>query len=120
MASAALALGAFAQLAQVLVFREVMAVCHGTEILFGVILAAGLGWTALGTFLGILASRRQDAGGSGRRFDVPPSTSNSRFCTAGLPAVVEAPHVPHGRTSQPCHIPGLAAEHMRARRPSAQ
>ncbi|MBI4863754.1 MAG: hypothetical protein HY815_26360 [Candidatus Riflebacteria bacterium] len=48
---AALGLGAWAQLVQVLVFREIMALCHGSEILFGVVLAAGLGWTALGTAL---------------------------------------------------------------------
>jgi spermidine synthase len=57
-ALAALALGVFAQVGQVLVFREVMAVCHGTEILFGIVLAAGLAWTALGTFLGTVLLRR--------------------------------------------------------------
>jgi spermidine synthase len=49
--TAALAVGAFAQLAQILIFRELLAVCHGTELLFGVILAAHLSWTALGVFL---------------------------------------------------------------------
>lgn len=58
LAAAAAGLGAFAQLAQILVFREVMAVCHGTEILFGVILAAGLLWTALGTLVGAAYARR--------------------------------------------------------------
>ena len=46
--TAALAVGLFAQLSQILVFRELMALCHGTEILFGAILASGLLWTALG------------------------------------------------------------------------
>jgi spermidine synthase len=45
----ALLLGAFGQLGQLLVFREVMAACHGTEILFGIVLAGHLGWTAAGS-----------------------------------------------------------------------
>ena len=60
-AAAALALGAFAQLAQILVFREIMAICHGTEIIFGIVLAAGLVWTALGTLVAVRTMRRPAA-----------------------------------------------------------
>jgi spermidine synthase len=43
--------------AQVVMFREMLAICRGTEIFFGVVLAAGMGWTALGSLAAGLAAR---------------------------------------------------------------
>ena len=48
----------FAQTAQIVMFREMLAACRGTEVFFGVVLAAGLGWTALGSLLAGLFARR--------------------------------------------------------------
>ncbi|NOY81258.1 MAG: hypothetical protein GXP31_09670 [Kiritimatiellaeota bacterium] len=53
--------GVFAQVAQIVVFREMLAACRGTEIFIGVVLAAGLFWTALGS----LAMSRARLGGRG-------------------------------------------------------
>jgi len=50
--------GLFAQTAQIVMFREMLAACRGTEVFFGVVLAAGLGWTALGGLLAGLFARR--------------------------------------------------------------
>lgn len=41
-------IGFFAQTGQILIFREVMALFHGTELLFGSILGASVLWTAVG------------------------------------------------------------------------
>lgn len=48
----AFGLGLSAQIAQVLIFRELLAVLHASELVFGLILACGLGWTALGGVVG--------------------------------------------------------------------
>lgn len=50
--------GLFAQTAQIVMFREMLAACRGTEVFLGVVLAAGLGWTALGSVLAGLGARR--------------------------------------------------------------
>lgn len=57
----ALLLGVFTQIAQLVVFREVMAACHGTEVLFGIILAGHLTWTASGSAAATLALRKGSA-----------------------------------------------------------
>jgi len=54
----ATAVGLFAQVAQIVMFREMLAICRGTEVFLGVVLAAGLGWTALGSLVAGLAARR--------------------------------------------------------------
>jgi spermidine synthase len=46
------ALGGFSQFGQILTFREIMAQCHGSELLFGLMLGAWLLWAAAGTALG--------------------------------------------------------------------
>ena len=58
LAAAVLAFGLFTQWAQILVFREILTVAHGSELLFGLILAAGLGWASLGAAVGASALRR--------------------------------------------------------------
>jgi len=57
-AALAAAVGLFAQTAQIVMFREMLATCRGTEVFFGVVLAAGLLWTALGSLLAGLFARR--------------------------------------------------------------
>jgi spermidine synthase len=44
--------GAFSQIGQVLIFREIMAVSHSAEAFFGVILGCGLWWASLGAAVG--------------------------------------------------------------------
>ena len=39
--------GAFAQTGQIIMFREVMALFHGTELLFGSLLGSSVIWTSL-------------------------------------------------------------------------
>jgi spermidine synthase len=46
------ALGGFSQFGQILTFREIMAQCHGSELLFGLVLGSWLLWCAAGTALG--------------------------------------------------------------------
>jgi hypothetical protein len=41
-------IGLFAQVGQVIMFREVMALFHGTELLFGAVLGGWVIWTAVG------------------------------------------------------------------------
>lgn len=41
--------GFFSQIAQIVLFREMLAACRGTELFIGMVLAGGLFWTALGT-----------------------------------------------------------------------
>ena len=48
-------------------FREMLALCRGTELFFGVVLAAGLFWTALGSVAAILAGRRRRTDGWGEK-----------------------------------------------------
>ena len=77
-----LALGFFSQLAQILVFRELMALCHGAELLFGVVLASSLVWTAVGSALAIwLAQASQPC-------SVPREQAGS--CATGLALCVAA------------------------------
>jgi len=45
-------LGGVSQFGQILTFREIMAQCHGSELLFGLMLGAWLLWAAAGTALG--------------------------------------------------------------------
>ena len=52
------AIGLFAQVAQIVMFREMLAACRGTEVFFGVVLAAGLLWTALGSAVAGLLARQ--------------------------------------------------------------
>ncbi|MCX7048345.1 MAG: hypothetical protein NTX50_23025 [Candidatus Sumerlaeota bacterium] len=40
--------GLLAQAAQIVMFREMMAACRGTELFFGIVVAAGFFWAALG------------------------------------------------------------------------
>jgi len=54
----AASVGLFAQVAQIVMFREMLAICRGTEVFFGVVMAAGLGWTALGSVVAGLLARR--------------------------------------------------------------
>ena len=61
----AAAVGLFAQTAQIVMFREMLAACRGTEVFVGVVLAAGLVWTALGSVLGGLFARRSSRRRSG-------------------------------------------------------
>lgn len=51
-------IGLFSQVAQIVMFREMLATCRGTEVFFGVVLAAGLLWTALGSAVAGLFARR--------------------------------------------------------------
>ena len=53
----ALSAGLFAQVAQIVMFREMLAACRGTEIFFGVVMASGLFWGALGAAATSLACR---------------------------------------------------------------
>lgn len=57
-AALAAAVGLFAQTAQIVMFREMLAACRGTEVFFGVVLAAGLGWAALGGLAAGVVARR--------------------------------------------------------------
>jgi len=61
----AAATGLFAQTAQIVMFREMLAACRGTEVFLGVVLAAGLLWAAAGSLtaglLGCRAARRDPA-----------------------------------------------------------
>ncbi len=59
----ALCFGLFAQVAQIVIFREMLAACRGTEVFIGVVLAAGLFWTALGSLGALLAAVRIKAAG---------------------------------------------------------
>ncbi|MEW6266188.1 MAG: hypothetical protein AB1641_24205 [Thermodesulfobacteriota bacterium] len=53
--------GAFFQYGQVLIFREIMSLTHGAELLFGVTLGVWLVWAAAGAALGgYLAGRRPE------------------------------------------------------------
>jgi len=61
---AALAVGVFSQVAQVLVFREVMAATRASELVFGLVLAGSLLWTGAGAALG----GRLERGGRVLRF----------------------------------------------------
>lgn len=45
-------IGCFSQIGQVLVIREILAMTHGSEFLFGIIFFAWLAWCALGAALG--------------------------------------------------------------------
>ncbi|HUT32221.1 MAG TPA: hypothetical protein VNE39_01965 [Planctomycetota bacterium] len=56
-ATLVVAIGLFSQVAQIVMFREMLATCRGTEVLFGVVLAAGLLWTALGSVVAGLFAR---------------------------------------------------------------
>jgi len=55
----AVSTGLFSQVAQIVMFREMLAACRGTEVFLGVVLAAGLLWTALGSVAAGLLARRQ-------------------------------------------------------------
>lgn len=55
-------IGGFSQIAQVIIFREIMAASHGTELMFGIILGSWLLWTAFGAITGGILARRDDDG----------------------------------------------------------
>ncbi|MBM4038592.1 MAG: hypothetical protein FJ290_08770, partial [Planctomycetes bacterium] len=57
-AALVVAIGLFSQVAQIVMFREMLAACRGTEVFFGVVLAAGLLWTALGSAAAGIFARR--------------------------------------------------------------
>ena len=65
MLALATSVGLFSQVAQIVMFREMLAMCRGTEVFFGVVLAAGLSWAALGSLtagcLGRWRARRDGA-----------------------------------------------------------
>ena len=75
-------IGAFAQIAQILILRELLDVVRGGELLIGLILAATLGWTALGTFY---SSRRGEA----LKNSVSP-TADPRELDSLTPSIVPA------------------------------
>lgn len=55
----AVSIGLFSQVAQIVMFREMLAACRGTEVFLGMVLAAGLVWTALGSVAAGLYARRE-------------------------------------------------------------
>jgi len=58
-AALAVSIGLFSQVAQIVMFREMLAACRGTELFLGVVLAAGLLWAALGSVAAGLLARRE-------------------------------------------------------------
>ncbi len=73
------AIGLFSQVAQIVMFREMLAACRGTEVFFGVVLAAGLLWTALGSFVAGLFARRM-CGTAALGCAGPPETTAEGGC----------------------------------------
>jgi spermidine synthase len=78
------ATGLFAQAAQLVMFREMLAACRGTEVFLGVVLAAGLLWAALGSLaaglFGRRAARRHGTAWPARAW----SYAAALFCLNGL------------------------------------
>ncbi len=104
-ARAMLVLGLFAQGAQVLLFREVMARTHGTELLFGVTLACWLLWTALGAALGQWRGRAPNS--EARRADTLARSAwlNGPLLAALIVLVRAAPWMPGATAGQVLALP---------------
>ena len=107
-------IGLSAQAAQIVMFREMLSLCRGTELFFGVVLAAGLLWTALGGVCAALFGKRLSPRAAlvfyfaGCLLLVAQIAMARLGVTAGEPTFVRASLVTVGATGPVAFVSGLA------------